>query len=423
MPRFQRDPLRKNYTLAQGGQEYNQRLLFRSQAIFNTLLTLLPSNYSSTVQGPNYTLELKAVAVELAKLELALEDVNDDREFSKTRPEFLYSIAGYLLLLNGRLPPLEFDDEQFRQFLLALVRIYFQGSIPESMVDASKLLISGDITVTENFLLIRQGASGYDISDQFGFQIDVNGFPADISQVDSSLRLILDLIRPAHTLFRLRYIFKDDFLPNDTVGKILDASRWVLSTYYYEDFRRYWRGVRNRDRLGVKTNQSVTDEDHSVFPFGLSPTISAVSPDEAILGATVPLTITGSHFLTGATVTINGVACTSVVVVNSTTITCVSPAIGSPGYFTLRVTNPDTKFGLYFPFVTYAMDVVAVQEQPLVSGGAYADTISITESITIRGPLVLSDSLAISDTVILVKGPLVISDSVTTSDQAQVEKL
>lgn len=268
MPRFQRDEQRKNFTLDQKGKEFNQRLLYRSQSIFSTLLNLLPSNYTSTIQGPNYTNELKAVAVELAKLELALEDVNDDRGFATTRPEFLYSMIGYLLLLNGRLPPVEFDDEQFRQFLLSLVRIYFQGSVPKSMEDAVGLFLSGTVSVTENFLLIRQGASGYDISDQFGFQIDVQaspggGLPTNIFDVDSSLRLILDVIRPAHTLFRIRYIFTDQYLPNDTVGKILDASKWVLSSYFYDDFRAYWNGVRHRDRLGMKTNQAVTDESHS----------------------------------------------------------------------------------------------------------------------------------------------------------------
>jgi hypothetical protein len=48
------------------GKEYNLRLQQRARAIFSTLMGLLPSNWISTVQGPNYTNELKAVA----KLEL-----------------------------------------------------------------------------------------------------------------------------------------------------------------------------------------------------------------------------------------------------------------------------------------------------------------------------------------------------------------
>jgi len=253
--------------LQQQGKEYNFRLTQRAQAIFTNLLNLLPSNYISTVQGPNYTNELKAVAVELAKLELALEDVDSDSDFKTTRSDFLYSLIGYLVFLNGKLPETSFDDVEFKNFLLNVIRIYFQGSIPSSMRDGVALFVSEGVQVTENFLLVRAGASGLDISDQFGFQIDIETlgrFPPDVFTIDSNVRLVLDIIRPAHTLFRIRYVFRDTYTPNqDRGGKILDASRWRLSNYYYEDFRVYPEGLRDRDRLGVKETRIVTGEDHS----------------------------------------------------------------------------------------------------------------------------------------------------------------
>lgn len=270
MARFNRNEQdRRNFTLQQSGKEYNLRLVRRSQSVFTNLLNLLPSNYISTIQGPNYTNEIKAVSVELARLELALEDVEYDSDFRNTRSDFLYSIIGYLVFLNGKLPKTAFDDIGFKNFLLNVIQIYFQGSIPGSMRDGVKLFISEGVTVTENFLLVREGASGLDISDQFGFQIDIEslgggGFPPDLFLVDSNIRLILDIIRPAHTLFRIRYIFKDDFNPNpEQGGVILDASRWKLSNYYYEDFRHFTEGLKDRDRLGTKVNQAVTGEDHS----------------------------------------------------------------------------------------------------------------------------------------------------------------
>ncbi len=266
MARFSLDPARINFTVAQKGKEYNLRLLQRSQSVFTALLKLLPSNYISAVQGPNYTLELKAVAVELSRIELALEDINLDRDFSKTRTEFLYSMIGYLVFLNGRLPTLQFDDEEYRRFLLNIISIYFQGSIPESIRDAVGLFITDDFSVLENFLLTRAGANGLDISDQFGFQIviDTTGaFPPGLFEIESAIRTILDIIRPAHTLFTLRYLFTDNYNPNTPSGQVLDASRWKMSNYYYEDYRSYWKGLRGRDRLGVKRNQTVTDESHS----------------------------------------------------------------------------------------------------------------------------------------------------------------
>jgi hypothetical protein len=268
MARFVFGSDRLNSTLEQKGKEYNLRLMQRSQTIFSTLLNLLPSNYLSAVQGPNYTQALKAAAVEIARLELALEDIDRDRAYATTRSDFLWSIVGYLVLVNSKIPDLGFSDEEFRNFFLNLIRIYFQGSIPESMKDVAELFISGDIQVNEMFLLVRQGASGLDISDQFGFDIDYivppgGGFPPDVFQAESAIRQILDLVRPAHTLFRIRYIFSDEYFPNDPIGKILDAMRWRMGIYYYDDIRSYWQGIRDRDRLGKKVNQCVMGEDHS----------------------------------------------------------------------------------------------------------------------------------------------------------------
>lgn len=265
MARFTIDLNRINFSIERSGKEYNLRVLQRAQAIFTSLLNLLPSNYISAIQGPNYTIELKAVAVELAKIELTLEDVDLDRDYTHTRSEFLYSMIGYLVFLNNRLPPLEFSDDEFRKFLLSLIRIYFQGSIPESIKDAVGLFVTDDFTVLENFLLTREGVSGLDISDQFGFQINVETtgtFPPGLFDLQSSIRIILDIIRPAHTLFRIRFIFKDTYRPNDPINRILDAMKWRLSNYYYEDYRSYWQGIKDRDRMGQKMNNQVVGEDH-----------------------------------------------------------------------------------------------------------------------------------------------------------------
>jgi hypothetical protein len=271
MARFIIDSSRLNFSVERRGKEYNLRILQRAQAIFSTLLRLLPSNYTSTVQGPHYTVECKAVAVELAKIELALEDVSSDVDFTRTRSEFLYGVVGYLCFLNNRLPSLEFDDDEFRQFLLNLIRVYFQGSVPSAIKDAVGLFLKTDFRVLENFLLIRQGSAGLDISDQFGFQIDIathNKFPQGIFDLQSSIRVILDIIRPAHTIFQIRFIFTDVYDPNDpnhtddTLGHIFDEMRWKLQSYFYEDFRSYWAGLRDIDRLGKKENQAVVGEAH-----------------------------------------------------------------------------------------------------------------------------------------------------------------
>lgn len=267
--RFERDPTRLNYTVVQAGKEYQKRLLQRAQVIFSTLLKLLPSTYKSSIQGPTYTNELKAVAVEIARLELALEDVSYDASFATTRAEFLYSIVGYFLFLNGKVPTIEFSDQEFQQFLLKLLSIFYRGSLPAALKDLCELVFKRTVTFRENYLLIRQGASGLDISDQFGFQIDLNlapseGFPPDLFNLDKTLRQLLDILRPAHTLYRLRFVFDDKYAPNpEDGGKILDAYRWHMDMYQYEDLRRYGFGILQNDYLGFQEPIQVTLEDHS----------------------------------------------------------------------------------------------------------------------------------------------------------------
>jgi hypothetical protein len=134
------------------------------------------------------------------------------------------------------------------------------------MVEGVQLFFSGALTFTENFLQARLPNSGFDISDEFGFQVDVTdtttGFPEDTFTLEANVRLILNIIRPAHTLFKIRYVFTDTYNPNGGLG-ILDSSRSSMFSYNYEDFRVYENGLLDLDRMGRKINQLVIGEDHT----------------------------------------------------------------------------------------------------------------------------------------------------------------
>ena len=75
------------------------------------------------------------------------------------------------------------------------------------------------------------------------------------------------------------------------------------------------------------------------YTYGV-PTVTAVSPTgQATTAAGTAVTITGTNFVAGATVAFGAAAATSVVVVNATTITCVSPAHAA-GVVDVTVTTP-----------------------------------------------------------------------------------
>lgn len=74
-----------------------------------------------------------------------------------------------------------------------------------------------------------------------------------------------------------------------------------------------------------------------------APVISSVAPAAALLDTTPEITIKGSYFRSGASVDIDGDACTNVTVVDSETITCDVPSSSTVKTGTLTVTNEDNQ--------------------------------------------------------------------------------
>ena len=62
------------------------------------------------------------------------------------------------------------------------------------------------------------------------------------------------------------------------------------------------------------------------FTYIAPPTVTSVSPNNGPTAGGTAVTITGTNFAAGATVTFGGTAATNVVVVSSTTITATTPA-------------------------------------------------------------------------------------------------
>ena len=99
--------------------------------------------------------------------------------------------------------------------------------------------------------------------------------------------------------------------------------------------------------------------------------VTAITPNRGSTAATVPVTITGTDFLAGATVTL-GVAATDVVVVSGTTITATAPAHDG-GTVDVVVTNPAGQSGRLMHAFTYVLDqpyTLTSSTNTVVVGGA-----------------------------------------------------
>ncbi len=257
----------RNPTALVGGEEYAARLEGESQRNFSILLMLLSSYWKSTIDGPNYARALKAVASSIGEIRLALDGVYRDNDHSATRAEYLHQVVTAMAFPDGA-PVTGMSDQDFRDFLNSLIATYFCGSIPDAVRDSMTLVTEGNVVLRESF------RNSSDPVDEFSFDVDVlldgPGVPNQLS-VDGSSHVVLQIVRPAHTLFRLRYILRDFYegqfsAPSHlgpAVPKIVDVPRSSVSNYSYEDFRKFVYGVKGVDAGGWKKSYLIEAEDHS----------------------------------------------------------------------------------------------------------------------------------------------------------------
>jgi len=90
--------------------------------------------------------------------------------------------------------------------------------------------------------------------------------------------------------------------------------------------------------------------------FVAPPTITSISPSGGLPVGGTTVTITGAGFVTGATVTFNGIAATDVTFGSATSITATTPA-HAPGVVNVVVTNPNTQFGTLIDGFNYRAPV------------------------------------------------------------------
>ncbi len=117
----------------------------------------------------------------------------------------------------------------------------------------------------------------------------------------------------------------------------------------------------------------------SGFTFVATPSVTSVVPNGGTTAGGTLITVHGANFVTGASLTVGGVAATGVSVTNATTLTATTPAHAA-GSAELVVTNPDTNFSLPFAGFTYA-DPPVFSDNPL---SARATTVRGVHVIELR---------------------------------------
>jgi hypothetical protein len=115
----------------------------------------------------------------------------------------------------------------------------------------------------------------------------------------------------------------------------------------------------------------------SAYTYRARPNVTNISVAAGALGGNTPITITGTGFVTLATVNIGGAPCTTPVVLSATSLTCLTPA-KLAGLYSVVVTNSDGQYGTLASSYTYQAGPSVTSVSPnggKISGGT---TITIT---------------------------------------------
>lgn len=287
------------------GQDFYTVHRDQVERIMETFLQLLPSNYVSQVRGPFYTLQFQSAAEQLAKIQLLAQEVFSDSDFDFTRSEFLYQIIGTLVNPDYENNTFRFDtDLELRDFLRRMVILLLNGARKATIQQGLYLLTDGDITIVEKSAEMKKTPnSAYSLSDQFEFEIslsvinntssnhnhyhrvsiDKNGngrtveiigehpshtheiyeweilqaedgghnhilvseFSETIGKIFNNLDLVLDILRPAHTVYKFRHLFREMF------GSVFTDTFTMDMLYsHYDDLRKYCEGAKQVTGVG-----------------------------------------------------------------------------------------------------------------------------------------------------------------------------
>jgi hypothetical protein len=229
------------------GQEFEKAVRAQVENILAEFQQVLPSSYVSLVTGPAYTIKFQAAAEELARFQITAQEVFEDNDFDFTRSEFLWQTLGALVFptgsTTGEIPEIP-GDISYREFLRNMVLLLLRGAKPDVVEEGIELLTDAEITIIEKALHIDNPISAWTLDNQFQFEVfvsqdDGTDFPDRPFVLQENVRLVLQALKPAHALYEYHHLFKEVI---ETLFS--DEFSMELSTYYYEDFRKFCAGVK-----------------------------------------------------------------------------------------------------------------------------------------------------------------------------------
>ncbi len=184
VPESVRGPEPQNPVVGEG-QTYQDRVTALSSQIVSVFLNSLPSNYVSEVEGPNYAAHFRAVAEELARIQILLTDAYEDTDFDFTRSEVLFQFLGSLVFpdaeTQGTPDPSSFVDDGvqggdtvYRAFLKRMVALLLRGSGVDTVAEGVGELTDAEVRLLERVQYVGQPGVGWTPLDESTVDIEVS---------------------------------------------------------------------------------------------------------------------------------------------------------------------------------------------------------------------------------------------------------
>jgi hypothetical protein len=198
------------------GVEFEKATYSKMTPAVQRMLNNLADNYPS-VPGTKISQLYLAFCEEREKALSSSKLIADDQFYSLTRPEFLFQILGDLLFINEKTGGVEYTDITYRDFLLKVKTAYFGGSTISNINKSLSSILGVPVTIREMYLDARRVGAVASIKDTHRMLADIlmgdegNTIVGNVSTYIKDLYYFIDLIRPSHSLFETRLIWKDGY--------------------------------------------------------------------------------------------------------------------------------------------------------------------------------------------------------------------
>lgn len=221
---------------------FRKSLYNKSVNILSQLQGLLPSNYPKPTYDTNIAIFNRVMAREFARLRSDIDFLNADAQYTQTRIEYLQQILGERLFLGDQIAPALYNDESYREYLIAIKNAYLRGSKKENIEDLASEFTGQQINIRELYLEARDPSSSLDVSDTHKMVVDVliddmlrAGY--NINILKRELDFFINLVRPAHVIYDTRLIWTEQI----DVNKIHDiyfgdTGGGCIPTYIFDSF-------------------------------------------------------------------------------------------------------------------------------------------------------------------------------------------